>query len=255
MVRLGTDSTHPWGCKGMAAGCWHPPCPHHVPRCAPCPQYVPKASPYRAALREAVRSALEEVGPAALALHDGAGCTCGLAQGLTGQLHLPILTFGHVDGAQQRLDHVPAARRIAQPWGGVVGTWGIRGCRARPCDPAVLPYIAAPCCTQPSITSPITSHTPPLPPTAHVSPILTALPFMPPTLLTSPHPSVSSIPPLSNSSLHYYPMLDCSSSFLCYHPQTPSLHLYISTPPTTLLPLPNYSHCTITLHTPYYSLP
>lgn len=70
------------------------------------------ASPYRAAFWEPVQTALEEVGPAPLPLHDGAGPAGGLAQGLAGQLHLAVLTLGHVDGAEQGLDHVPAARGI-----------------------------------------------------------------------------------------------------------------------------------------------
>lgn len=242
----------------MAAGCWHPPCPHHIPKCAPCPHCVPKASPYRAALRESVRSALEEVRPAALALHDGAGCTCGLAQGLTGQLHLPILTLGHVDSTQQRLDHVPAARRIAQAWRGWWGHGASMGAMPVPvtlqCSPILLPCIASsPPLPPPS--PPIPTHTP-ITTTTRVSPIHTELPLMPPTLLISSHPFVCSIAPLSNSSLHYYPILDCTSSFLCYHPQTPSLHLYTSNAllPPSPSPITPTAH-SITLHIPYYPSP
>lgn len=71
-------------------------------------------APYRASLREAVRRALEEVGPATLALHDGAGRTGGLAEGLAGQLHLAIFALGHVDGAEQGLDDIPAAWGVAK---------------------------------------------------------------------------------------------------------------------------------------------
>lgn len=109
---------------------------------------------YRAALGEAVRRALEEVGPAPLALHDGAGRAGGLAEGLAGQLHLPVLALGHVDGAQQGLDHVPAARGVAQACGVARGRggdgmgtgtgtgWGRGRCSAR--HPLVAPVGAMP---------------------------------------------------------------------------------------------------------------
>lgn len=47
---------------------------------------------------------LEEVGPASLLVHDAAGPPCGQTQALAGQFHTPVLAFGHVDGAEQRLD-------------------------------------------------------------------------------------------------------------------------------------------------------
>lgn len=59
---------------------------------------------------------LEEVGPASLPVHDGARLPCGRTQALAGQLNLAVLAFGHVDGAEQRLDDGPAARSVAQTW-------------------------------------------------------------------------------------------------------------------------------------------
>lgn len=59
---------------------------------------------------------LEEVGPASLSVHNGARLPCGRTKALAGQLNLAILTFGHVDGAEKRLNDGPAAWRISQTW-------------------------------------------------------------------------------------------------------------------------------------------
>lgn len=59
---------------------------------------------------------LEEVGPASLPVHDGARLPCGRTQALARQLNLAILAFGHVDGAEQRLDDGPAAWSVPQTW-------------------------------------------------------------------------------------------------------------------------------------------
>lgn len=64
--------------------------------------------------------ALEEVGPASLTVHDSARLPCGCTQALAGQLNLAILAFGHVDGAEQRLDDGPAAWSVPQTWGGEI---------------------------------------------------------------------------------------------------------------------------------------
>lgn len=57
---------------------------------------------YRTAHRELVT--FEEVGPASLLVHDAARPTCRQTQALAGQLNSTVLTFGHVDGTEQRLD-------------------------------------------------------------------------------------------------------------------------------------------------------
>lgn len=59
---------------------------------------------------------LEEAGPASLLVHDAARPTRGQTQGLAGQLHPTVLTFGHVDAAEQRLDDRPTARSVPQTW-------------------------------------------------------------------------------------------------------------------------------------------
>lgn len=69
---------------------------------------------YRAAHGEVV--ALEEVGPASLLVHDAARPTRGQTQTLAGQLDATVLTFGHVDGTEQRLDDRPTARSVPQTW-------------------------------------------------------------------------------------------------------------------------------------------
>lgn len=71
-------------------------------------------STHRAALREVVRGAAQEVGPAPLPLHDGTGATGGLAEGAAGQLYPVVLTLGHVHGTQKGLDHCPAARGVPE---------------------------------------------------------------------------------------------------------------------------------------------
>lgn len=76
---------------------------------------------YRAAFREAVWGATQEVRPPSLPLHDGTGASGGLAEGAAGQLHAVILTLGHVDSTQQGLDHRPAAGGISEAWGKVTG--------------------------------------------------------------------------------------------------------------------------------------
>lgn len=70
---------------------------------------------YRAAHWELVTG--KEAGPAPLLVHDAAGPACGQTQALTGQLHSAVLTFGHVDGTEQRLDDRPAARSVTQTCG------------------------------------------------------------------------------------------------------------------------------------------
>lgn len=71
-------------------------------------------STHWAALREVVRGAAQEVGPAALPLHDGTGAAGCLAKGAAGQLNPVILTLGHVHGTQQGLDHCPAAGGVPE---------------------------------------------------------------------------------------------------------------------------------------------
>lgn len=66
---------------------------------------------YRTSNRKFVTS--EEVGPASLPVHDAARPTCGHTQALAGQLHLTILTFGHVDSTQQWLNDGPTARSVS----------------------------------------------------------------------------------------------------------------------------------------------
>lgn len=71
-------------------------------------------STHRAALREVVRGAAQEVRPAALSLHDGTGASSGLAEGAAGQLHPVVLTLGHVHSTQQGLDHCPATGGVPE---------------------------------------------------------------------------------------------------------------------------------------------
>lgn len=67
---------------------------------------------YRTANRELVT--FEEVGPASLLVHDATRPTRRQTQALAGQLHFTVLTFGHVDGTEQRLDDRPTARSVPQ---------------------------------------------------------------------------------------------------------------------------------------------
>lgn len=57
---------------------------------------------------------LEEAGPASLLVHDAARPTRGQTQALAGQLDPTVLTLGHVDGTEQRLDDGPTARSVPQ---------------------------------------------------------------------------------------------------------------------------------------------
>lgn len=67
---------------------------------------------YRTAHREFVT--FEEAGPASLLVHDATWSTCSQTQALAGQLDSTVLTFGHVDGTEQRLDDRPTARSVPQ---------------------------------------------------------------------------------------------------------------------------------------------
>lgn len=67
---------------------------------------------YRTAHRELVT--FEEVRPASLLVHDATWPTCRQTQTLAGQLNSTVLTFGHVDGTEQRLDDRPTARSVPQ---------------------------------------------------------------------------------------------------------------------------------------------
>lgn len=69
---------------------------------------------YRTALGEFVT--LEEAGPAPFLVHDATWSTRSQAQALAGQLHPTVLTFGHVDGTEQRLDDGPTAGSVPQTW-------------------------------------------------------------------------------------------------------------------------------------------
>lgn len=57
---------------------------------------------------------LEEAGPASFLVHDAARPACSQTQALAGQLYAAVLTFWHVDGAEQRLDDRPTARSVPQ---------------------------------------------------------------------------------------------------------------------------------------------
>lgn len=81
-----------------------------------CPGLAPQST-HRAALGEVVRGAAQEVRPAALPLHDGAGASGSLAEGAARQLHPVILALGHVHSTEQGLDHCPAAGGIPEAWG------------------------------------------------------------------------------------------------------------------------------------------
>lgn len=65
---------------------------------------------YRTADREMV--AFEEVWPPSLLFHDATRPASGQTQALAGQFHSTILTLGHVDGTEQRLDDRPTPRSV-----------------------------------------------------------------------------------------------------------------------------------------------
>lgn len=54
----------------------------------------------------------EEVWPAPLLVDDATWAARRQTQALAGQLHSAVLAFGHVDGAEQRLDDRPAAGSV-----------------------------------------------------------------------------------------------------------------------------------------------
>lgn len=56
----------------------------------------------------------EKVWPPSLLFHNATWPTRRQTQALAGQLHSTVLTFGHVDGAQQRLDDRPTPRGVPQ---------------------------------------------------------------------------------------------------------------------------------------------